>query len=724
MSRYPVLLTLLAAGALAAAAAAPPAAGRPDLLLVSIDTLRADRVGCLGHARPTTPAIDALARRGLLFPDALSPVPLTLPAHATLLSGLEPWEHGVRDNANYSLSPGVPLLQERLAAAGYDTAAFVSAYVLASPFGLARGFGRYDELSLDVLRSGGIAVPERPSAETVAAAGEWLRARGARPFFAWVHLYDPHAPYDPPPPFDAAFQDPYDGEVACADARLAELVRALPRPERTWIAVVSDHGEGLGDHGEATHGAFLYPSTVRVLCLLVPPPGGGPAGRSRRPARLADLAATLLARANLPPLPGSGADLLAEPPPVPRPRTMETLYPWLHHGLSPLRGLVDGNGWYVLAPREELYDTQADSGLTRNLAEQRPAEARRLRAALARAFKDADGGGRKPSGADDGDALLSLGYLTGGRPDIPPMGKWKDLPDPKDRRDYLNGWEQALGLIVAGRPEAARDALEALRRKYPGDAEALKVLGDLDRRERKYAAALERYRAALAAAPGLHEVRIKLVQVLIRLGRPAEARTELERYAAAIPGDPLAAYYRGLLDAQEGRHAEALRAYADARARGYDAPELDWRRSLSLLALGRRGDAEAVLRGLTAYQPGYAPAWYSLGTCALEAGDAEAAKGHWERAVRLEPGLLPAKLDLAQVKRTLGDPPGESLALVRAVTALDPSNAGAWELEGDLCALEQDAAGARRAYGRALALPLDAAAGERVRRKVEALPPP
>lgn len=719
-----MIRTLLRLAALCAFACPAGAveAPRPDLLLVSIDTLRADRLGCLGYPGPTSPVIDALARRGLLFPEAYSPAPLTLPAHATLLTGLEPWEHGVRDNANFSLPGEVPTMAERLSAAGYDTAAFVSSYVLASSFGLARGFARYDEIPLDALKSGAVLVPERPAGETVEAASRWLERPRRSPFFAWVHLYDPHAPYAPPAPYAGRFASPYDGEVAYADAQLGALLERLPHPQRTWLVVVSDHGEGLGDHGEATHGSFLYPSTMRILCLLAPPRGtAAPKGR-RGPATLADIAPTLLALAGAPPLKGGGLDLLGPAPAAGRRVLMETLYPWFHHGLSPLRGIVDGPWWYIYAPAEELYDKEGDRHCLRNVAREKPGEARRLKGELARLFA---GGDKPPSGASPsgsaGDALLSLGYLTGGRSEIPPMGQWRGLPDPKDRRDYLAEWERGLDLVVAGKPREARVVFESLLAQHQRDGELLKVLGDLARREKDFPTALERYRSALAAAPALQEVRIKMVQVLIRLGRIPEARAELGRYRAAIPGDPSGSYYLGMLEAQAGRHAEALRAFTDAHGRGYPPPEPQWRAALSHIALGEPGRARALLRDVAEGHPSFAPAWYSLGTCAVAEGDPAGARGHFEKAVRLEPGLLPAYLDLARVKRTLGEPAAESLALVRAVTARDAGHCEAWELEGDLCAEGGDVAAAGSAYARALAVCPGEAERARVRGKLGTL---
>src|SRR6185295_19211933 len=292
-SRWVGLGALLAAVAVAALLAArrhPPggSAGPPDVLLITVDTLRADHLGAYGDAQALTPVIDGLAARGARFAQVIAPAPLTLPSHASIFTATTPFTHGVRDNAGFVLGPALPTLAERFRAAGYSTAAFVSGYPLHRRFGLARGFDQYDDR---LTRGGDRARPaavERRADETIAAVETWLGrpAPGPRrPMFLWVHLFDPHAPYEAPEPYRTRFGErPYDGEVAFVDAQIGALLQRVTqaRPDRaSVVAVTSDHGEGLGEHGEPTHGLFVYDSTIRVPLVLAGP--GVPAGRVIRP---------------------------------------------------------------------------------------------------------------------------------------------------------------------------------------------------------------------------------------------------------------------------------------------------------------------------------------------------------------------------------------------------------------------------------------------------------
>jgi arylsulfatase A-like enzyme len=251
----------------------------PNLVLITIDTLRADHVGVYGDAAAETPTLDALARRGVRFARARSAAPLTGPSHATILTGVYPPQHGVRDNVNFVLDNRHPTLAGLLKEKGYRTAAFVGAYPLASAFGFGRGFERFGEGFHETAALGQGA--ERPGNEVADAALEWLASTGRDPFFVWIHLYDPHAPYTPPAPYAERFRDrPYDGEIAFADAqvgRVLEALRTARRDANTLVVVLSDHGEGLGEHGEATHGMLVYDSTLHVPWIMAGP--GVPAGR-------------------------------------------------------------------------------------------------------------------------------------------------------------------------------------------------------------------------------------------------------------------------------------------------------------------------------------------------------------------------------------------------------------------------------------------------------------
>ena len=349
----------LALALLGCSCARPPAAAPPSLLLVTIDTLRADHVGGYGAPSGATPQLDALAARGTLFEEAVASAPLTLPSHATILSGLEPLHHGVRDNGSHAFPESLDTLATLLERRGYATGAFVAAYVLDRRFGLARGFGAYDDRVSRRTSAGSVLESERPCAIVVEAARGWLK-NASGPFLAWAHFYEPHAPY----------VGSYAAEVRAADACFGELVRAaeLRAGERLLVAVLADHGEGLGEHGEPGHGLFVYQSTLRVPLLLAGPrvPRGE---RSKRFARTSDLLPTLLGLLGEPAPAGlDGRDLLARD--APAEAYAETFYP-AGFGWSPLRSLRVGALKLVEAPRAELYDLAADPKETRDPYKQR-----------------------------------------------------------------------------------------------------------------------------------------------------------------------------------------------------------------------------------------------------------------------------------------------------------------------------------------------------------------
>jgi arylsulfatase A-like enzyme len=571
-ARCPAALLLLAA--LACGRSAAPVPDR--IVLVSVDTLRADHVGCYGASGAHTPHLDALAARGVRFAAAFSPTPLTLPAHATLLTGRDPMAHGVRHNSIHRLPPAVSTLAERLAAAGRATAAVVGARVLERRFGLDRGFAHYD----DAVRGGPrgpTGYAERSAEEVVDAALAWLATAPDR-FFLWVHLYDPHRPYAPPPGFASAFAArPYDGEIAFADAQIGRLLAAI---RERWgeagllVVATADHGESLGEHGELTHGYFLYDATQRVPLLLRGP--GVPEGRTLgAPVSLADVAPTILALAGAPPLEGaSGRDLAsffrgARRPPE-RGIYLETLATQLDFGWSPLLGIRTDRFKYVRAPRPELYDLAADPGETRDLAREHPEQARALDAELAALLSETP---TAPAPAQlDAQAraeLRELGYVVGAQAvDAEDLGRVGGV-DPKDQRAVLEGLTASQALLHQGRIDAALARLRDL-----GDgavvaaqrAAAAVGAGRMEEAERDA-------RSALAVQPEREDVRLILAQALLALGREAEADLELSRlepdaiaasaWASArraqrleLAGDAPAAI--GLLELAHARHPDDL----------------------------------------------------------------------------------------------------------------------------------------------------------------------
>jgi arylsulfatase A-like enzyme/Tfp pilus assembly protein PilF len=568
-------------------------------VFVTIDTLRADHVGCYGSASASTPTLDGLARRGARFETAISPAPLTLPTHATLFTALDPPEHGVRANGAFRLDDGVATLAERFGGAGFATAAFVSAFVLDRRFGLARGFDAYDD-TLGVQEED-IGVESRRAGETVDAALAWLDSAPER-FFLWLHLYDPHAPYEPPEPYlSRQLGRPYDGEIAYADAELGRLLAAVDTrfPDgRTLVAVTSDHGESLGEHGEPTHAFAVYDATQRVPLILAGP--GVPAGRAvRELVRLADLAPTLLALAELPALEsGSGASLLpllaGTQEPLPRVAWVETLATQLDLGWSPLLGVRTAAHKYVRAPRPELYELASDPGETRNLAAEQPEQVAELDALV-----EARAAGQKalPNLAVDGETaerLRALGYLGGPEPALggQPLGVVGG-PDPKDEIGKL---ERLREVMTLAKQRRGREALERFAELGPLGFELEVLRGEVA----LYANEPEVARSSVERARRLDARR---PSALVLEGRIEERVGRLERAEAsfreALRLDPEAgAAWVGLGRIAEARgDTEAARAhYEQARTLRSIVPEALWR----LAALEIESGAEEAARALLA----------------------------------------------------------------------------------------------------------------------------
>src|ERR1035437_70779 len=359
-----------------AAGLGPNTGARPNVVLVSIDTLRADHVGCYGAAGVLTPTLDGLARDGIVFERAIAQVPLTFPSHASIMTGLYPFQNGAQDFTSPPLDPHFRTIAQALREHGYSTGAVVSSFALDHSWGLARGFDFYDDaFSPESYKKRELGLVERKAEESVTHALRWLRATPTRPFFLWLHLYDPHSPYNPPEPFHSKFADHlYDGEIAYADQQLGRLVDWLKRArlyEQTLIVVVGDHGESLGDHGEKEHGFFLYNSTLRVPLIVKPPAKSGyKTGRVPDPAEIVGIPATILRIAGMddpmmnlaPALLGRGGESRAA--------YSETFYPFNSFGWSPLHSLESGHFHLIDAPTPELYDVLADPEEKKNVAPQ------------------------------------------------------------------------------------------------------------------------------------------------------------------------------------------------------------------------------------------------------------------------------------------------------------------------------------------------------------------
>jgi tetratricopeptide (TPR) repeat protein len=638
----------------------------PNILLVTLDTTRADRLGAYGYQRAKTPRLDRLASEGVLFERALAAAPITLPAHVSLMTGLYPFTHGVRDNGAFSLADTVPTLAATLQAQGYRTAAFVSAFVLDRRFGLARGFDTYDD-----------RVPlERRGDRTTAAAADWLDARTAdpSPFFVWLHLYDAHDPYDPPPPFRDAFADrPYDGEIAFDDAAIGSVLDRLDRAGRlssTIVAVVGDHGESLGDHGEDTHAVFVYDSTLRVPMILAWP-GRLPAGR--RVAALVrgiDLAPTLLDAAGQPPLPGAQGHTLmtmidgphpSAPAAAPASAYSESYFPLLSMNWAPLRTIQDERWKFIDAPAPELYDLAHDASEQTNLAAREPARA----AALAHALDALTGGHRgtmAPRTVDSETAakLAALGYVgsagPGDRGGLSPTAPGDERRDPKAMIGLFNQLRQANAALQAGRfGEAAAIARDTLARD-PGNGFATIVLANAEMELGRYRDAIAGYRAYLERVPASADAHHRAAIAYARLGDSDGALAEEEAALRIDPRYADAHGHRGGLLAARGRLDEAIRALRTAVEILPDNVRYLVGLARVLVSARQLGEAEAQLHRALQLQPDSADAHAGYGGLLVAREQPAKAVAEFERALALQPDGDDIRLDLGGALERAGRP--------------------------------------------------------------------
>ncbi len=451
------------------------AAAGYNVLLITLDTTRSDRIGCYGYAAAQTPVLDKLAADGVRCADAICPVPMTLPAHASILTGQYPPRLGVRDNGVYRLAAEHETLAEQLAAQGYASAAFIAAFVMERRYGLDQGFQTYAD-AFQPERADQLN-PQRPANQVVDETLAWFdapeRAAAAAPFFAWVHLFDPHTPYAPPEPLRSRFANrPYDGELAFVDQQIGRLLdglRVRHKLERTLVVVVGDHGEGLGDHGESTHSLLIYESTMSVPLIFYAPQLLRRTGVvADRVVSTVDVAPTILDLLGIPVPAGLDGVSLLRSAPRDRLLYMETLATRLNHGWSPLHGLRRERLKYIEAPTPELYDLAADPRETRNLVVDRPEEARELARALAGWMESFPGSGAAPTLELDAQArrqLEALGYVGGGAATTS-----GPLPDPKEMIARSDEHMRRASELLTSNPAEAIRLVKDLLANSPNDA--------------------------------------------------------------------------------------------------------------------------------------------------------------------------------------------------------------------------------------------------------------
>ena len=617
------LLLVLAILIPCAAGAQKTAQPALNVVLITIDTLRADHVGCYGYKQIKTPNIDGLAADGTRFERAFAVVPVTLPSHTTMLTGTYPMLSGMHDFSVNKLSPTQPTMASVLKQAGYATGAVVAAAVLDSRFGLNQGFDfYYDHFDFSRLDEKNLEDMERPGNEVADVALEWLAKtwlakNSPKKFFLWMHLYDPHFPYNPPEPYKHEYADrPYDGEIAFADAQVGRLVHHLKEKgiyENTVIVLAGDHGEGLGEHGEKTHGFFIYNATMHVPLIIRVP--GSPGGRTvAEPVSLVDLMPTMLGAVGVEvPAQVQGKSLLArvgggDAEMAERDRSVygETFLPRLHFNWSELRGAENSKYHFIDAPRPELYDLAKDPGETHNLLGEKKAVAEEMRAKLAGMIRDYSAGKElaEKTGLDPAlmERLKALGYAAFSGGSDPSMSS-RELPDPKDRIEAYEEFSDAMAASQHGRYEESIEKLKGVIKTDPNSVPGHYM-------------------------QGLNYYRLKMY---------SEAAAELQKTVELSPDYALAFFNLGMAQAHAGQSDAAVATLQ--RALKLDGTNFDAAFNLGVVYLQKRDleqAAEAFRKSVTA-NPEFAPGHRALGETLLYQGKVDEAVVELRRAAELAP---------------------------------------------------------------------------------------
>jgi arylsulfatase A-like enzyme/Tfp pilus assembly protein PilF len=622
-----------------------PAPSDLNVVVVTLDTLRADRLGCYGFRGVDTPNIDAVASEGVVFEQATATAPMTLPSHASIFTGLIPPNHGVRDNGGFFVEETATTLAERLQDAGWTTGAFVGAWVLDSRWGLGQGFDHYsDRFDLSKYKVVNLGTVQKRGDEVMDLALAWLDTVKAKKFFAWVHLYDPHTPYDPPEPFLSRYPgQPYVGEVAYTDRVVGRLVAWLKGAgawDRTVLVLLADHGESLGEHGENAHTFFVYDATQHVPLVVRTP--WGDVGRSRSQVSTADVTPTVLDLVGLPPQPGTDGRSLARlvlHPAADSPGVAyaETYFPRFHYGWQHLRAVRDGRWKYIEAPTPELYDLRQDPGETRNVhaafAEQAGELRRRLEEMAGSGVQAApDEASLDPETLQ---RLAALGYVGGG-PRVDPAAV---LPDPKDKIRLFERIGEARALAKKERLDEAASAM----------------------------------RAVIAEDPGIIDAHTALAGWLRELKRPDEAVAEYRRALEIDPRNEVALAALAEVYRAQGKPDAAIEGYRTVLRLEPRQPHMWYQLATLYLDLGREKDARATFDEALRHNPEMGAAYNSLAALEFERGNLDEAERLVRRGLGLEEDLRSSRFNLARILEARGET-AEAERLYREELALFADN--------------------------------------------------
>ena len=655
-----IAIAILAQSATAQARkkAAPPMR-RANVILITVDTLRADRLGCYGAKNVATPAMDSLAADGILFERAIAQVPLTVPSHDAIMTGTYPFQNGVQDFTSAPLSPDFQTIAQALERNGYDTGAIVSAFVLDRSWGLARGFKHYDDaFPASTFQEKDIGLVDRRAAASVDKALAWLRKPRSKPFFLWLHLYDPHSPYDPPEPFRRRYRRrEYEGEIAYADSQLARLFASLKQKgvyDNSLIVLASDHGESLGEHGEKEHGYFVYHATTRVPLIVKPARSmrlSAPSTKQMpQPVETIAIPATILELLGIqdPLQKQLQAKSLFAPPSERDTAYSETFYPFSSFGWNPLHSLETSRYKYVDAPEAELYDISSDPGESRNLISQQPAMAAVLKQELQQRLASGDKLRSSSSSSELPpeaiEKLRALGYLAYKSP-VPAEAIAKGLPDPKAKLSEFNAILEAGDAFHAGNFSRGEALLAKVQEQEPQLYLVPFMLAEAKARQQDWPAAQANFERALALNPNFDQAMTGVARTLRLQNNDDAARTMLQKALKQNPNNFRAWYELGWVESKQDP-AAGVAAFEKAIA---IQPNFGFGyRDLGMLQFQRKNYREAAKRLSEAAKLGISDAelWNFLGISYSRLNQLPAAVRSYQRALALNPKLAEAHLNL------------------------------------------------------------------------------
>jgi arylsulfatase A-like enzyme/Tfp pilus assembly protein PilF len=651
-----------------------------NVILLTLDTTRWDRLGAYGDRDAQTPNLDRLAAEGVLFEQAITSVPLTLPAHSTIFTGKLPPRHSVRDNGGYVLDPRHRTMAAMLKEAGRDTGAFVGAFVLDSKWGLNQGFDTYfDKFDVSKYKSISLGDVARRGNEVVDNAMPWLEQHANRPFFAWLHFYDAHSPYDPPEPFRSRFRDrPYAGEIAFVDEQIGRVLQWLDTKNltnRTIVVAIGDHGESLNEHGEGTHGLFIYDATTRVPFILRAPFTGLAGRRIRSAVRSEDLLPTLLdmvgraapddveGQTLLPLMTGAKADLDLG-------AYSESLYARNHYGWSELKALRSGRFKYIATTKPELYDLEKDPGELVNLYDERRSLAERMAGELERLGAEQETSTDAPTvDPETRERLAALGYIGSFSQTARKPGE--ALPDPKDKIDIFNLMTSAHETNGKADPAAAIKRLEQVVAMDPNILDAWIMLGNEYFRAHDFTAALKQYQRALQINPDYDLAIVNLAGAYRALGDHNAAILGYERYLQKDPKNAWVRYQLGELYVDLDQLDKAEESFRKSLAD--DTRVASARNALGVIAF-KRGDlarAEQEIRSALSQNPEVKLAHYNLALIAERRGDVQTAAREYQVEIDQQRNAYKAAFNLGRLYEQTGNATAQEEAFKKAI-ALNP----------------------------------------------------